>query len=245
MANPIRIDGDTVYLGLGRGLEAMIDLADLTLITSHSWHAIAHHHGRFYVRSSSAGYMHRFLLELSDDSPLRGDHRDGDPFNNRRSNLRVATNRENSHNKGVASNSKTGVRGVSIEEKAGVKFYRATVRLDYEIAARKWFEYSRAGLEEAAQWIRNERRRIMPFDEGVGVRDLEAALAAAPAVAAERPGPARGSGHGRAKLCEADVIAIRRMARAGAKQADLAHDFNVGDATISDIVHRKLWTHIP
>jgi hypothetical protein len=56
---------------------------------------------------------------------------------------------------------------------------------------------------------------------------------------------ARGSGHGRSKLTEDDVRAIRDAYADGAtQQLALAEHYGVGRSQISDIVNRKCWTHI-
>ena len=52
----------------------------------------------------------------------------------------------------------------------------------------------------------------------------------------------RGSVHGRAKLTEADIYAIR--ASAGVQQ-DIADLYGVEQATISSIKRRKIWRHLP
>ncbi len=55
----------------------------------------------------------------------------------------------------------------------------------------------------------------------------------------------RGENNPRAKLTEADVIDIRRMAKNGMKQRDIAKIKNITRETVSHIVTYKLWKHIP
>lgn len=53
--------------------------------------------------------------------------------------------------------------------------------------------------------------------------------------------PCPGESHGRAKLTEADVNAMRRRARAGAKYVDLAAEYGVSDAVARDAVTGRKW----
>lgn len=55
----------------------------------------------------------------------------------------------------------------------------------------------------------------------------------------------RGERHWKAKFTEADVLAIRRAARRGVPVADLAASYAVAWTTISSVVRRKTWTHLP
>jgi len=59
-------------------------------------------------------YAHRiiFMLEGIDPTGLQVDHKDGNPSNNRRDNLRLVSNHENQKNRAVPKNNKTGVIGV-------------------------------------------------------------------------------------------------------------------------------------
>jgi hypothetical protein len=54
----------------------------------------------------------------------------------------------------------------------------------------------------------------------------------------------RGSEQGLAKLCEQDILLIRRKYSAGARQIDLAKEFNVDQTSISRIVLYKSWKHV-
>lgn len=81
-------------------------------------------------RYSSRGYvvrhangtvqMHRLIMGLELGDPREVDHIDGDKLNNRRSNLRVVSHRQNQQNrKGPNKNSTTGVRGVRFCKQTG------------------------------------------------------------------------------------------------------------------------------
>lgn len=57
-----------------------------------------------------------------------------------------------------------------------------------------------------------------------------------------RRGSAKGAG---AKLDESKVSEIRRLRAQGLRGVDLSKQFSVSQATISLIVNRKKWTHVP
>lgn len=56
---------------------------------------------------------------------------------------------------------------------------------------------------------------------------------------------ARGANNGNAKLSEQDVLEIRQRHSKGFSQTDLTNMFPVNDRSISMIVNRKTWRHIP
>jgi HNH endonuclease/AP2 domain len=51
-------------------------------------------------------------LIMNVTNSLQIDHKDHDPLNNRRTNLRLATQSQNQHNTFVKANSKTGIKGI-------------------------------------------------------------------------------------------------------------------------------------
>jgi len=82
-----------------------------------------------YVRINAITYLsHRlvyFLAHGVDPSKFQVDHISGDTLNNNPANLRLATNAENSRNRGANRNSQLGIKGVIFHEKTGK--YRATI----------------------------------------------------------------------------------------------------------------------
>lgn len=102
---------------LTQGLEAIIDEEDAERILPHRWHA-SKKRNTFYAcrKVGPAGaqvtiYMHRFLLGVSEKNVLI-DHKNGNGLDNRRENLRVATNAQNQRNRTARKDSKSGVKGV-------------------------------------------------------------------------------------------------------------------------------------
>jgi hypothetical protein len=53
-----------------------------------------------------------------------------------------------------------------------------------------------------------------------------------------------GENHGRAKLTAADVLEIRRLHKAGARQVDLAKQFGIVQSKISSAILGYTWGHI-
>lgn len=113
---PIRIEGNLAYVPLTRGLEAVIDAADVPLVEGFNWHARLDD-GIFYAaRKGPRREGHKTILmhrELIGASPgLLVDHADSDGLNNQRCNLRSATPSQNSQNRRRAKNNKSGFKGV-------------------------------------------------------------------------------------------------------------------------------------
>lgn len=119
---PIRIEGDIAYIPLTRGHVAIIDTADVPLVSAWSWTArekrrpdgtikavYAYRQGEVDGRRTGIP-LHRAILD-----PGRGfvpDHRNGDTLDCRRANLRPATHAENARNCATPSHNTSGVKGV-------------------------------------------------------------------------------------------------------------------------------------
>lgn len=122
--------------------------------------------GRYYfcqVGDDNRVPIHRFIMNAPDN--MRVDHINGITFDNRKSNLRLATNSQNSQNKGMRKDNTTGYKGVCFDKEA--KKYQASIRyngkkiylgkydnpvdaaLAYNEAAEKYFgEFARINIIE-------------------------------------------------------------------------------------------------
>jgi hypothetical protein len=86
------------------GHQFTIDAEDLPKISGYKWSVSSDGGDRMYVSTRIEGkkiYLHRFLLEAPHDQ--RVDHRNGDPLDNRKANLRLATHQQNMFNCGKRS----------------------------------------------------------------------------------------------------------------------------------------------
>lgn len=101
--------------------------------------------------------LHRVLLGLTRGDGLEGDHIDGDPLNNQRSNLRVATrplNGQNLHRTNCGSSQHRGVSWHKTKKKWGAK-----AKLDQRQHHLGYFTLE----EDAAAAARAFRLEHMPF----------------------------------------------------------------------------------
>jgi len=100
------------YIGLTKGKFAIVDAADYDWLMRYQWHAFEGNRGKFYARGCKGKpvFMHRMIM-----NPPKGmvvDHIDGNGLNNRRSNLRICTRRENGYNRGPRRHGTSGFKGV-------------------------------------------------------------------------------------------------------------------------------------
>lgn len=115
---PLEIDGDLVRIHLADGRVAIADAADFALLDGRNWHSshspcgpCAATHVTTEDGRHDLALMHRVLMEAPDE--LHVDHINGDRLDNRRSNLRLATNQQNTWNAGLSKRNTSGFKGVS------------------------------------------------------------------------------------------------------------------------------------
>lgn len=108
---------NTVTIKLTQGKFTVIDAEDLPLVSGHSWFAMKN--GRHWCagrneRKSDGKratvYLHRQLMGFPS---AEVDHRDRNGLNNRRSNLRLATDLQQAANR-TTYQSRSGFRGVAV-----------------------------------------------------------------------------------------------------------------------------------
>jgi hypothetical protein len=117
---PLTLRGTVAVIHLTRGLKAIIDVADWPLVGQYRWHA---HRGGpnldvFYARRKLGRrreFLHNVLLPPPPGRVV--DHEDLNRLNNRRSNLRIATNGQNMANRRRVNC--TGFRGVRQQRSGG------------------------------------------------------------------------------------------------------------------------------
>ena len=142
---------------------AIVDDADADALLKWKW-CVQRAADRFYASRREGQkilLMHREILGLSGCRFPLVDHRDGNSLDNRRANLRVATQSQNLANRGAQKNNTSGFKGVSYSQsrdkwEAKIKLMGKTIHLGrfisaelasraYEAAATKLFgEFAKA-----------------------------------------------------------------------------------------------------
>lgn len=89
------IRGDTASTDIGVGNIAIVDLADLPLIQGRKWFPLYRHHNT-YASHGKGILMHRLVSGVGKGQQV--DHEDNNGLNNRRLNLRIATQNQNRAN---------------------------------------------------------------------------------------------------------------------------------------------------
>lgn len=121
--NPFRVDGQTASVGLGHGLEAMVDLHDLDRISHLKWcaalrdktaYAVTNLPLRIAGKKGFTMLLHHWLMGRG-VGPVLIDHADGNGLNNRLANLRFTNKSGNGANRGAPSNNTSGCKGVHFD----------------------------------------------------------------------------------------------------------------------------------
>lgn len=153
----------------------IFDNEDLDLLKQYQWSVDKHGYAQGINKSSGKKVkLHRLLLNVSDVAVV--DHINGQPWDNRKCNLRFATQHQNTQNSAMPSSNTTGYKGVCFDKRK--KKYLAAIHLNgktkflgyfsnpqdaakaYDKAAVLYFgEFARlnfadlkSGREEETQW---------------------------------------------------------------------------------------------
>lgn len=106
--NAVRIEGEVAYITIGKKkpFEVMVDTDQLTKIIAFGYSLSAHPRGYafFGIFNGDNVSLHRFLTGAPEGQQV--DHINRDTKDNRLSNLRIVTARENMNNRSVESNVK-------------------------------------------------------------------------------------------------------------------------------------------
>lgn len=96
---------------LTQGKYAVVDKGDFELLSKYKWHF----HTTGYARTSTPKktYMHRLIMGAKKNQQC--DHINGNRLDNRRSNLRLCSERQNHFNLKKRFNNKSGYKGVSFD----------------------------------------------------------------------------------------------------------------------------------
>lgn len=106
-----------------KGKEFYFDLEDYDKIKDYCWNV---HEGYITAMNKERKYVriHRIIMDIEDQN-IQVDHSNRNPIDNRKENLRVCTDLENSRNKNIRKNNLTGFIGISIRENGT---YRVRIR---------------------------------------------------------------------------------------------------------------------
>ena len=136
---------------------AKVDPADYEWLSKFRWHArwSPCTHTFYAVRSSPRVdgkqhpiHMHREIMGLKKGDGLLCDHREpSETLDNRRSNLRIATRRQNNCNQRLSARNTSGFKGVWFYPRGGKKVWHAAIRVDGKHISLGYF----AMPEEAAR----------------------------------------------------------------------------------------------
>ena len=144
-SNNYRIEEDTCYIdcyNLQGNVSGtiIIDSEDIPKVNKYNWHVEHSRKNLFYaqaINGNSTIRMHKIICP----SDEQVDHINHNGLDNRKSNLRACSNRENNHNKRFSLNSKSGYTGIRYNDKCKSYYVRIQInKKDISLGAYKSLE---------------------------------------------------------------------------------------------------------
>ena len=170
MQEPI-LGQETVSVPLTKGLFATIDYSDFHLVRGSLWYAdttydvcyAASRFGKIILK------MHMFIM-----CKKKIDHQDGNGLNNRRHNLRVASQSQNMMNRRISkSNNTSGFKGIYLHKHSGL--WHARIHLNYKSKSLGYYhepeEAARAYDAAAREYFGEFARLNFPSGSAVDMTD--------------------------------------------------------------------------
>ena len=115
------IDGYYIGITSNTGNHFLFDEQDYSIVSEHTWREDAYGYIVTDIDGKRSIRLHRLLLE-NPNSII--DHKNGNPKDNRRCNLRLADAHTNQMNRKCGSNSLTGIKGVTFRKERNNYFAR-------------------------------------------------------------------------------------------------------------------------
>lgn len=175
MKNEFEVRGEVTAIFLKRKdgtiLEALISTSDLEIVKMfpNTWNACYDPSiDSYYVRGHSKRtngtrktiHLHRFIF--NNPKGVQIDHINHNPLDNTRDNLNIVSQHENKQNRdGLDKNNKSGIRGVYWCKTKKRWIGKVT---SYRKTKRKYF-YDKT---EAAKWVEEYRKEVMPYLQVIG-----------------------------------------------------------------------------
>ena len=150
---------EMVLDGKHKGI-ALVSIKDRSIVEKYNWVLNKMGYVVAFINKQYI-YLHRFLLQTKKGE--YGDHKNHNPLDNRRSNIRIVTMSQNSMNSKIQSNNTSGIRGVVYLEKEkygiGIKgniLYRSEHWRAYIYLNKKKINLGRHKTKEEAIKVRKE-----------------------------------------------------------------------------------------
>ena len=219
-------------VNLTGGHVAIVDDADLPIVSTHRWKTLTVGRSRYAVRNGAGGkaiLMHRLLLNPDPEQLV--DHINHNGLDNRRANLRACTAMQNQWNrkKHHGSSRFKGVHWNSRE-----KAWHAQIRVGGQSSFLGYYatqEDAAAAYDRAAETAHGEFACLN--GQGGTPQRLQ------------RPQVHRkGSSTPLAKITESDVVMIRLRLMAGRSAKEIAASLGVSPTLIWNVRAGKNWTHV-
>lgn len=154
---------DASFVPLTRGLRATVDAGDLERVGQFKWFANGQRGGEYaarHVRTPSGQLtilMHRFIMDAPDGVEV--DHVNGNRLDNRRSNLRLCSHRQNSCNTKVRKHNALGLKGVRRSGK-GFRAYIKNLGKQEQLGVFETAEAAAAAYDRRAQELYGRFARL-------------------------------------------------------------------------------------
>lgn len=118
-------------------VKVKIDKEDMEKCSKLTWHYAKNKDSK-YIQTRIKGKMiklHRYIMNMN-NSNLVVDHINRNPLDNRKSNLRICSYKENSFNKSIRVDNTSGIPGISFHKtnkkwRAKIKYNNLTIHLGY------------------------------------------------------------------------------------------------------------------
>lgn len=106
--------GGSKLIPLSQGKFAIVDEDNFDALSEHNWMYSHGYAKRNFVKENGKKttiYLHRVILGAEKGQIV--DHKNGNPLDNRKTNIRICSQSENLFNKRIQSNNKSGYKGVA------------------------------------------------------------------------------------------------------------------------------------